>query len=188
MFPNCLRKPTAVFSWLLSKRIFIFKLELPGLPLQAYVDPEALKKILSNLFNNAIKYAESGVLVKLKNFNSEDKLFTIVIQNDGFIIPYDLKEKIFEPFYRIRETEKQAGTGIGLPLSRSLAELHKGVLDLSKPENGMNIFVLTLPIHQEKEFKLPTDDTAVDSEVKLNPVKEAFGNIIKTGNLTCRRQ
>ncbi len=174
-----LKETYSSFQLAAEQKDIHFKLELPGLPLQAYVDPEALKKILSNLFNNAIKYAESGVLVKLKNFNSEDKLFTIVIQNDGFIIPYDLKEKIFEPFYRIRETEKQAGTGIGLPLSRSLAELHKGVLDLSKPENGMNIFVLTLPIHQEKEFKLPTDDTAVDSEVKLSPVKEAFGNITK---------
>ena len=139
-----------------------FKLELPGIALQAFVDPEALKKILSNLFNNAIKYAETRVVVRLKNFNSEDQLFTILIQNDGYLIPYDLKEKIFEPFYRLKETEKQPGNGIGLPLSRSLAELHKGVLDLTMPENGMNCFVLTLPIHQEKEFKLHPDEPGLE--------------------------
>ena len=140
------------FQLAAEEKDIIFKLELPGIALQAYVDPEALKKILSNLFNNAIKYAESKIIIRLKNFNSDDKVFTILIQNDGYIIPYDLKEKIFEPFYRIKETDNQPGNGIGLSLSRSLAELHKGILDLSKPENGMNIFILSLPIHQEKEF------------------------------------
>ncbi len=37
--------------------------------------PEALKKILSNLFNNAIKYAESKIIIRLKNFNSDDRVF-----------------------------------------------------------------------------------------------------------------
>jgi len=164
------------FQLAAEEKDILFKLELPGIALQAYVDPEALKKMLSNLINNAIKYAETQVLVRLKNFSSEDKLFTVLIQNDGYIIPFHLKEKIFEPFYRIKETEKQPGNGIGLPLSRSLAELHKGVLDLSKPENGFNIFVLTLPIHQEKEFKLHTDETETPAGPDKYPEKEEFSN------------
>ncbi|MDP9040472.1 MAG: response regulator, partial [Bacteroidota bacterium] len=147
-----------------------FKLELPGIALQAYVDPEALKKILSNLFNNAIKYAESRIIIRLKNFNSDDRVFTVIVQNDGYIIPYDLKEKIFEPFYRIKETDSQPGNGIGLSLSRSLAELHKGIMDLGKPENGMNHFILTLPIHQEKEFRLHSDEA--EPALAVNPEQE----------------
>ncbi|MBS1599077.1 MAG: response regulator [Bacteroidetes bacterium] len=135
-----------------------FKLEMPRIALQAFVDPEALKKILSNLINNAIKYAETKVFVQLLPFSSEDKVFGIEIKNDGFVIPYEQKEKIFEPFYRMKETEKQAGTGIGLPLSRSLAESHKGILDLKKPENNLNVFQLTIPIHQDKEFNLQNDE------------------------------
>ena len=157
------------FQLAAEEKDIIFKLELPGIALQAYVDPEALKKILSNLFNNAIKYAESKIITRLKNFNSDDRVFSIIIQNDGYIIPYDLKEKIFEPFYRIKETDTQPGYGIGLSLSRSLAELHKGVLDLSKPENGMNVFVLTLPIHQEREFILHNDETDSVVEVLAGP-------------------
>jgi ligand-binding sensor domain-containing protein/signal transduction histidine kinase/DNA-binding response OmpR family regulator len=134
-----------------------YRLELPRLSLQAFVDPEALKKILNNLISNAVKYGEQRVTVQLLPFNSEDKVFHIDIRNDGFLIPYDQKEKIFEPFYRLKETEKQAGTGIGLPLSRSLAELHKGVLDLQKSEGGMNVFSLVLPIHQDQEFVLKND-------------------------------
>jgi DNA-binding response OmpR family regulator len=65
-----------------------------------------------------------------------------------------MREKIFEPFFRLKESEKQIGTGIGLSLSRSLAELHQGVLALNKPVNDLNTFMLTLPVHQEKEFDL----------------------------------
>lgn len=156
---DLIRETYSSFQLAAEEKNIDCRLELPGIALQAYVDPEALKKILSNLFNNAIKYAESHVVIRLKPFNSEDKLFTIVIYNDGFLIPYDFKEKIFEPFYRIKETDRQPGNGIGLPLSRSLAELHKGVLDLSRPENGMNVFVLTLPIQQENGFKMPAEES-----------------------------
>ncbi len=168
------------FELAAEEKNILFKLELPGIALHAFVDPESLKKILSNLCNNAIKYAETTVVARLKNFSSEDKLFTIIIQNDGFLIPYDLKEKIFEPFYRIKETEKQPGNGIGLPLSRSLAELHKGVLDLSKPENGFNSFVLTLPIHQEREFKLLMDETENGADRELIPENEIFNDNTKS--------
>lgn len=136
-----------------------FRLEIPRLSLQAYVDTEAFRKILSNLFNNAIKYSENAVIVRLQPFNSDDSVFNIEIKNDGYLIPYDMKEKIFEPFYRLKETEKQAGTGIGLPLSRSLAELHKGVLDLKPPENNFNVFFLSTPIHQENEISFHEYET-----------------------------
>jgi ligand-binding sensor domain-containing protein/signal transduction histidine kinase/DNA-binding response OmpR family regulator len=175
-----LQETYKIFKVAAEQKDISFKLELPGIALQAYVDPEALKKILSNLFNNAIKYAETSVHIKLQNFNSEDKLFKIVFRNDGYVIPYDLKEKVFEPFYRITETEKQPGTGIGLPLSRSLAELHKGVLDLQKSENGMNVFILALPIHQEKEFKLHTDETELES------AKELIQNLENSNNSSKR--
>jgi ligand-binding sensor domain-containing protein/signal transduction histidine kinase/DNA-binding response OmpR family regulator len=168
---DLIRETYSSFQLAAEEKNIDCKLELPGIALQAYVDPEALKKILSNLFNNAIKYAESRVVIRLKNFNSEDKLFTIFIYNDGFTIPYDFKEKIFEPFYRIKETDRQPGNGIGLPLSRSLAELHKGVLDLSRPENGMNVFVLTLPIQQENGFKMHTEEAPAPIEADL-PVNE----------------
>jgi ligand-binding sensor domain-containing protein/signal transduction histidine kinase/DNA-binding response OmpR family regulator len=137
-----------------------FRLELPRLTLQAFVDPEAVRKILNNLVSNAVKYAESEVIVQLLPFNSEDNVFSIRIRNDGLLIPYEQKEKIFQPFYRGKGTEKQPGTGIGLSLARSLAELHKGALDLKQPEAGLNVFLLVLPIHQDQEFVLQSDETA----------------------------
>ena len=146
-------------------------LQLPPEPLFAYVDLEALNKILSNLFNNAIKYAVKTVSVELLQLKQDDSTFTIEIRNDGHLIPYEMREKIFEPFFRLKETEKQIGTGIGLSLSRSLAELHKGALALNKPVDQLNIFTLTLPMHQDKEFDLDlnSEETEiVDDQTNIN--------------------
>jgi len=119
--------------------------------LTASIDVEAFNKILANLFSNAIKYAQSKVEVCLLPLDEGDTSFTIEIKNDGYLIPYEMKEKIFEPFFRLKETEKQKGTGIGLALSRSLTQLQKGVLDLKKSENNMNVFFITMPLHLNKE-------------------------------------
>lgn len=140
------------------------QLKLPRIPLQAYIDPEAFTKILSNLLNNAVKYADGEVELHLLPFNSEDIQFTILVKNDGYIIEEALKEKIFEPFFRIKSTEKQTGSGIGLALARSLAEMHQGTLVLRQPsgessENNKNVFMLCLPVHQETEFNLSPEKT-----------------------------
>ena len=134
-----------------------YKLELPRITLQAFVDEEACKKITSNLVSNAIKYAESSVKVKLSPFNSDDLLFHIEFTNDGPLIGYDDRDRIFEPFYRAEGNSKEQGTGIGLPLARSLAELHKGTLELKRSELDQNTFLLSIPIHQDYELDLNRD-------------------------------
>ena len=126
-----------------------FTFHLPVKPLFAFVDIEAFNKILTNLFSNAIKYSQSKVMVELLDLKVTDSFFTVEIKNDGYLIPMEMKEKIFEPFFRLKETEKQKGTGIGLALTRSLVQLHKGKLDLKEPEKGLNIFYFTMPILQQ---------------------------------------
>lgn len=144
-----------------EQRKLEMNLEVPRVSLLAYVDPEALKKIITNLINNAIKYADKKITIKLFPFYSDATAFEIGVKSDGYKIPGSLREKIFEPFYRIKETEKTAGTGIGLSLARSLAELHNGSLILRNTEDALNEFMLTIPIHQEEEIhftdKIPED-------------------------------
>lgn len=154
-----------------------YKLELPRITLQAFVDEEACKKITSNLLNNAIKYAESSVKVKLSPFNSDDLLFHIEFTNDGPLIGYDDRDRIFEPFYRAEGNSKEQGTGIGLPLARSLAELHKGTLELKRSELDQNTFLLSIPIHQDYELDLsndtegPADIESAQTTGQTNPGK-----------------
>lgn len=137
------------FKPLAEQKSLVFKLYLPSTTIHACIDSEAFSKILTNLFSNAIKYAQSKVYIHLLPPGTDSSFFSIEIQNDGFLIPYEMKEKIFEPFFRLKETEKQKGTGIGLALSRSLTQLHKGMLDLKEPVHDMNTFVLVMPVYQE---------------------------------------
>jgi len=123
--------------------------ELPHEPVTALADEEALHKIFSNLFGNAVKYATGTVKLRLLPVTKDSHFFTVEISNDGYLIPAEMKEKIFEPFYRLKETIKQKGTGIGLALARSLAELHNGKLWLKETKDGFNTFVLELPLRPE---------------------------------------
>ncbi len=126
-------------------------LSLQGNNLHGYVDHEGFTKIVSNLVNNAVKYCLSYISVTLK---TDDTQLFLTVVNDGNIIPLDLREKIFEPFFHIDTAEHStSGTGIGLALARSLAELHNGHLCMGD-EADMNVFVLTLPLVQEVPVRL----------------------------------
>jgi ligand-binding sensor domain-containing protein/signal transduction histidine kinase len=152
--PKLLEEIYLRFKLVAEQKNLAYTLDLQEKQLNAYIDIEAINKIIGNLIDNAIKYAESKVAVSLLTFNKHDKEFCIEIKNDGHIIPCEMKDKIFETFYRLKETEKFEGTGIGLALSRTLAELHKGTIQLKKPENNMNVFVLKLPFYQNKDLEL----------------------------------
>lgn len=115
--------------------------------LTAYVDIEAMNKIISNLFDNAMKYANKMVRVELLPLKETHNEFTILFKNDGILIPYTMKDKIFETFFRLKETEGLSGSGIGLSLARSLAQLHGGNLILVENTEALNIFSLTLPVN-----------------------------------------
>ncbi|MEI9944677.1 MAG: two-component regulator propeller domain-containing protein [Chitinophagaceae bacterium] len=117
----------------------------------AYIDTEAFNKILTNLLSNAIKYANAKVELELLPVQKTDSTFTLEVRNDGYLIPYEMKEKIFEPFFRLKETEKQKGTGIGLALSRSLTQLQNGIIGMKETENSMNIFFIKFPLYQPNE-------------------------------------
>jgi ligand-binding sensor domain-containing protein/signal transduction histidine kinase/DNA-binding response OmpR family regulator len=149
-----LQEMHAIFRTSADQKKMQFTVEVPRITLHAFVDEEAVKKIIVNLINNAIKYADKKASVRLLPFSSEDTMFHIEFKNDGYKIPNNLKEKIFEPFFRIKETEKEAGTGVGLPLAKALAELHKGNLELKTTGDEWNLFILSLPIHQEIEIDL----------------------------------
>jgi len=66
-------------------------------------------------------------------------------------VPYDMRDIIFKSFGRAKETAKLPGTGIGLTLSRSLAEIHGGTLTMDFADTNMNTFILTLPVNPKSK-------------------------------------
>ncbi len=141
-----------------------FQLNLPQTEFYSKADAEALNKILSNLLSNAIKYSDKRVDVLLLNPDSGQ--YTIVVKNDGFLIPEEMRERIFESFVRLRETSNQIGTGIGLALARSLTKLHGGTLTFHADENEMNVFELKLPYYPSNEV---IEEKPVQQEDLITP-------------------
>ena len=154
------------FTSLAKQKGLEFTLQVPEKDFYAHVNREAFTKIISNLLNNGVKYAESYVHISLEVPETDDNnSFCIRTENDGVIIPNEMKEEIFKPFVRFNEKEDgkvTTGTGIGLALSRSLAELHQGTLAMGEGEKN-NTFCLTLPIVQDMTITLtPEPEGEVD--------------------------
>lgn len=138
-----------------------FTLSLSEDHYEAIVDKEALTKIISNLFSNALKFAKGKIQVNLET-NQVNETFYIRVNSDGNLIPDHMQEKIFEPFFQYKEndtTRSPQGTGIGLYLARSLAQLHKGQLYLDAAIKDCNSFVISLPQKQEVFIDLKTEET-----------------------------
>lgn len=113
--------------------------------IMAKADEEAVKKIFSNLINNALKYAATEVSIKAAA-DLEQQLFIVEIKNDGPLINGKEAEQIFSPFNRLARTSHLPGTGLGLALAKSLVELHNGTLKLVANTEEKNLFVLILPL------------------------------------------
>lgn len=131
------------------------------------VDREAFTKIVSNLLNNAMKYSETFIEIHL---SVADGHLVVSIINDGNKIPADKAKEIFKPFVRLDNSHKMPGSGFGLPMALSLAQLHHGTLTLDT-DDEYNKFVLTLPLKQEGIIQIDTHDEATMPSVS----KDASG-------------
>lgn len=125
-------------------------------PLVVSLDREALTKIVSNLLNNALKYATHTIRLTFRRPDNGDH-FIISVASDGKKIAVDERTRIFQPFYQtVNAEEEKNGVGIGLPLSRSLATLLGGTLELEDNPDDMNVFTLTLPVTEPQAETTPS--------------------------------
>ena len=176
---DLLRKTLERFCEAIKDKEIDFNLHLGDEDVYASIDPEAFRKIAANLFGNALKYAKNQVDIFL---TADEDTVKLCFENDGKLIPQNLKEKVFEPFYRLTASESQTGTGIGLALARSLTELHHGKLQLDLENGKTNRFILELPIHQKQEFKLhktvneETESQKIQPEEKEHPLTVSIDN------------
>jgi PAS domain S-box-containing protein len=122
--------------------------DLPDEPLWLQGDPVRLAQILANLLNNAARYTDDGgdIVVRARR---EGEQAVIAVRDNGIGIAPDVMPRMFEMFSRgHRETGRhQGGLGIGLALSRRLAQMHNGSLDaLSDGPGRGSEFTVRLPL------------------------------------------
>jgi signal transduction histidine kinase len=114
---------------------------------RAYVDPDRIGTILSNLLSNALKYSPGGGEVRC-SVSREDGRAVIAVSDHGVGIAGEDLNTLFTRFGRIsnRETAHVGGTGLGLYLSRELAKLHGGDLSVTSEPGRGSTFRVELPL------------------------------------------
>ena len=108
-------------------------------------DPERIAQILGNLLDNATKYSSSGSAIHVA-LSVVDNEAQIHVTDRGLGVPDDERDRIFGPFYRTSRTRAIPGTGLGLHISRKIAEQHHGRLWLQSSSEAGSVFVLALPL------------------------------------------
>jgi signal transduction histidine kinase len=118
-------------------------LSMDGEPFNIVSDPRRVRQILLNLLSNAIKFGE-GKPIRVACRQNENKGVEIEVIDQGVGIAPDDIARIFEEFVQVTES-KQPGTGLGLPISRRLAQLLDGTLIVCSTPGEGSTFRLVLP-------------------------------------------
>ena len=112
-------------------------------PVQVRGVPKLLRRAVRNLLENARRYGQGEVSASLQH-SGQQAVLRVFDRGPG--VPAPLRERIFEPFYRLPgASESNGGVGLGLALVKSIAERHGGSVRCEEREGGGACFVIALP-------------------------------------------
>lgn len=130
------------------------------------VDPAAVSEVLYILLDNASKYSPAGTTIRVSASCEDPHHVRVSVADEGPGIPPDLRETVFQKFFRIPGREgldpRRAGIGLGLPIARRLVESQAGRIWIDAAESGRGtVAVMTLPVGGETRTTAePTDAPA----------------------------
>jgi signal transduction histidine kinase len=127
---NVLDEVTSITSTLASeKNLSLFIQDDSDQEVEIFADNTRLRQVMINLVNNSIKFTEKGKIA-LKDVSLDGSRILISVKDTGIGIPPEELEDIFQEFSQVdtSTTRKAGGTGLGLPISRKLVEMHGGRL------------------------------------------------------------
>jgi signal transduction histidine kinase len=114
-----------------------------------YADNTRLRQVMINLVNNAIKFTDAGKIA-LSVSRMDDARVLITVKDTGMGIPPNELETVFQEFSQVdtSTTRKAGGTGLGLPISRRLVEMHGGRLwvESTGVEGEGSTFLIEMPV------------------------------------------
>lgn len=136
-----------------------------------YINADAIKleSILTNLLSNAVKYTPNGGNICLSlHYKEETSQIEISVSDTGIGIPRQDIPYIFQRFFQSSRTaEKKEGTGIGLYLVKTYAELHGGSIGIASELNAGTTIIITLPVgksEQSNSLSITDEDPATMNE------------------------
>jgi signal transduction histidine kinase len=119
----------------------------PARAVEAEVDPDRFQIVVRNLLSNAAKYSPNGARIRVRI--SGNGVGKVAVTDEGIGIAEEDQARLFSRFVRIetKATERVAGTGLGLWLSREIARMHDGDLTVESTPGRGSTFTLQLPLN-----------------------------------------
>jgi signal transduction histidine kinase len=147
------------------------KLEIGSQISQMFVDPLRLKQMLFNLLSNALKFTSSGEVGLSVVSDDADLRFTV--WDTGVGIPPEQLALLFKPYQQLPVTAAQRGegTGLGLTLTKKLAELHGGRVEVTSEPGQGSRFTIVLP--RQPLVELPIAGAIAAAPVSVNTLTTA---------------
>lgn len=135
----------------------------------ANIDPDHFREVVSNLIENAIKYTPSGEVVV--NITGDDKQISVSVKDSGIGIPAEDIPHLFQKFYRVdnSDTREIGGTGLGLYLSRRLAEAMSGNLRVESKYKEGSTFYLEIPRMNSSDAKQRLESAEIEKPEDSTP-------------------
>lgn len=136
---------TKAFLWQAKNEEINFNILKPEV-LKCFFDKDVIEKVVYNLLSNAFKYTPANGIVEIEVksvWNNNKQIGNIIIRDSGKGIPDEQKGKIFERFFHGND---RSSSGIGLHLSYSLIQAHKGEINVADSAYGGAEFIITFPV------------------------------------------
>lgn len=147
--------------------------------METWIDLEKFEKILLNLVSNAIKFTPAGGKVEIELVEKDEHIL-LLVRDTGIGISQEFPDKIFDRFYHqksnfYRDDMSQESSGVGLSLTKSLVELHKGTITARNLLGGGSEFRVLIPNRREDFEQELVDDLQKPSSEKITmKVEEEF--------------
>ncbi|MEO8576601.1 MAG: hybrid sensor histidine kinase/response regulator [Gemmatimonadales bacterium] len=134
-------------------------------------DPRRVRQILLNLLSNAIKFGMKKP-IEVSCERTDDGGVSVSVQDEGEGISTEDQSRIFEEFVQVSPTQ-QMGTGLGLPISRRLATLLDGTLEVQSTPGKGSVFTLILPREGQPRVYDPVETPSAVGAGKRGPETDA---------------
>jgi signal transduction histidine kinase/ligand-binding sensor domain-containing protein/DNA-binding response OmpR family regulator len=141
--------------------------------INGWFDRNILEKVLLNIISNALKYTPAGGKIAVSINCEENNNVSITVKDNGIGIPKEFQAKIFHRFFQYQGTTinkrgmETDSAGVGLSLTQSLVELHKGSIRVESEEGKGSSFKINLPIEQQAYSETERKETLLFEEPKI---------------------
>ena len=152
--------------------------EIDARSMHVVVDRGRFRQILYNLVSNAIKYTPDGGSIRVTASRAGEEARVAVVDSGVGIAPED-HQRVFEEFRQVGDpADRQPGTGLGLAVTKRLAEAHRGRIELVSDRGAGSTFTLVLPAGDADEITAVAPGSGLDQALPPDRAAPALGDIL----------